>query len=310
MFFYPTLTEELKEASGISMTPYTYSYSVEENEQFLLGKGKNTVKFNDENWKVERDGIRLRRTVSFEYPEMLFGKDGVACTGAELGICITWVNRSLKMMGTILPESEYMNGAKRVYIFDYEFGPGMIQGDLELDMILYIKHAAETCPDEEEYLINEEGVTVGVLDEKHLDFGNIYMDFPIQEVNDKKQPLWWLDIGLWLDPASELFNEDNLCIYLNRAYDSCPKLGESIKNMDVLVDIITTAYMLIFRRIDELGYLSRTCNDVDLEPGSISKIMYYFLNGCDYPVDFSSMERLHKSLWLNVAEMINKGEEE
>lgn len=310
MFFYPTLTDELKDSSGYFASPYTYSYLIEENEQLLAAKGKSTVKIDDENWKIERDGLRLRRTVSFEYPEMLFGKNGIARTGAELGICIIWVNRSLTQMGTILPENEYVDESKRVVVFDYEFQPGEIQGELELDMIAYIKKSSEEVNEEETHLINDEGVTVGILDEIHLDFGSLYMDFPIQEVNNKKQPLWWLDMGSWSDPTSELFNEDNLCIYLNTAYDTCPKVGENIKNSDVLIEIISTVYMMIFRRIDELGYLSQTTNDVDLEPGSISKIMFYFWSSCKDPIDFSSIERLHKSIWMNVATMINGGDEQ
>lgn len=310
MFFYPTLTEELKDSSGYSATPYTYSYLIEGNEQLLTAKGKSTVKIDDENWKIERDGLRLRRRVFFEYPEILIGKDGIVCTGAELGICIIWINRSLTQMGTILPQNEYMDESKRVTVFDHEFLPGEIQGDLELDMVAYIKNASETVNEEEAHLINDEGVTVGILDEIRLDFGSLYMDFPIQEVNDKKQPLWWIDMGSWSDPTSELFNEDNLCIYLNTAYDSCPKVGESIKNSDVLIDIISTAYMMIFMKIKEMGYLQQTINDVDLEPGSISKIIFYFWSSCDYQVDFSSIERLHKSIWMNVAAIIKEGEEQ
>lgn len=309
MYFYPTLTDELKDVSGYSATPYTYSYLIEGTEQMLVAKGKNTVKIDDENWKIERDGLRLRRTVCFEYPEMLSGKNGIACTGADLGICIIWVNRSLTQMGTILPVSEYIDESKRVVIFDYEFQTGTIQGDLELDVILYIKSSAEFVSEEEAHLINDEGVTVGILDEIHLDFGSLYMDFPIQEINSKKQPLWWLDMGSWTDPTTELFNEDNLCIYLNTAYESCPKIGETIKNSDVLIEIIATSYMMLFRKIEDLGYLSQTTNDVDLEPGSISKIMFYFWSGCEYTIDFSSDEHLHKSIWMNVANMLNGGGE-
>ena len=310
MFFYPTLTEELKDISGYYATPYTYSYLIEENEQLLVSKGKSTVKIDDENWKIERDGLRLRRTISFEYPERLFGKDGIACTGAELGICILWINRSLTQMGTILPENEYMDESKRVVTFDYEFRAGEIQGELELDMIAYIKQSSGEVKEEEMHLINDEGVTVGILDETHLDFGSLYMDFPIQEVNDKKQPLWWLDMSSWEDPTSELFNEDSLCIYLNTSYDTCPRVGDSVKNSDVLIEIISTAYMMIFRKIEELGFLQQTICDVDLEPGSISKVMFYFYDSCDYRIDFSSVERLHKSIWMNVAIMINGGTEQ
>ena len=142
MFFYPTLTDELKESSGISSTPYSYSYSIDGIDYKLVAKGKNTVKFDDEAWKIERDGLRIRRRITIEYPDVLFGRYGVACTGAELGVCIIWVNRSLTQMGTILPANEFVSDASRIYEFDYEFGPGVLKGDLSLEMQLYIKKSA------------------------------------------------------------------------------------------------------------------------------------------------------------------------
>ena len=135
------------------------------------------------------------------------------------------------------------------------------------------------------------------------------MDFPVQEVNSKQQPLWWLELGDWIDPRIDLFNEDNLCLYLNSSYNCCPKLGDTIKNMDVLIEIITTAYTMIFQKIIDMECLAHTVNDVDLEPGSISKIMFYFWSGCDTPIDTSSPERMHKTIWPNVETMINRGSE-
>lgn len=310
MFFYPTLTDEIKDASGISSTPYAYSYRVEGIDYKLVGKGKNIVKFDDEAWKVERDGLHLRRRITIEYPDILYGPTGIACTGAELGMCIIWVNRSLTQMGTILPTNEFMSDASRVYEFDYEFAPGILKGDLSLEMQLYIKKSAENVRPEEKTLMNDEGVTVGTIDETNLDFGSIYMDFPITEVNSKKQPMWWLELSDWSEPKEDLFNEDNLCIYLNTAYESCPRMGESIKNADVLIDIITTAYVMLFRRVMDCGFLADTINDVGLEQGSISKILFYFKDSCETEIDFSSEERMHKTIWMNVADMIYGGDEQ
>ena len=312
LFFYPTLTEQMKESAGCSLSKYGFSYFLNGEYRDLKAKGKNTVKLEDswESWKIETDGLHLKREIVFEYPEVLYGKNGIACEGAEIGVCIIWTNRKLTQMGTILPEAVYNSGAVLHISFEYDFYPGEIQGDLELDTILYIKKPAENVLESEAHLMNEAGVNVGLLDIYKLDFGSIYMDFPIQEVNSKNQPLWWLDIGNWMDPRQELFNEDNLCLFLNAAYDCCPKVGEAIKNADVLIEIIATAYTMIFQKIEEMGYLSQTLNDVDLEPGSICKVMFYFWSGCSVSVDTSSVERMHKSIWMNVAEMITGGNEE
>ncbi len=310
MFFYPTLNDELIEASGFSSTPYAYSYSVEGIDYKLVGKGKNVVKFDDEAWKVERDGLRIRRRIVFEYPDVLFGRNGIACKDAELGACIIWVNRSLTQMGTILPTNEYFSESSKVYEFDYEFEPGLLKGDLNLEMQLYIKRSALSVPTEEMSLMNDEGVTVGILDEVSLDFGSMYMEFPITEINNKKQPMWWLELSDWSEPKEDLFNEENISIYLNTAYELCPKMGDAIKNSDVLIDIITTTYTMLFNRVKECGCLADTINDVGLEQGSISKMLFYFKDSCNYDIDFSSEERMHRTIWMNVADMINGGDEQ
>ena len=310
MYLYPTLTDDMKDEAGLAASTYVYSYSIDGVDYRLIGKGKNVVRFDDEAWKVERDGLRVRRRVVFESPAVLYGSDGIACTDAEIGLCIIWVNRSLTQMGTILPAVEYMDDAKKVYEFDYEFLPGTLKGDLSMEMQLYIKKPATLIPPEEKALMNDEGVTVGLIDETHLDFGSMYMEFPITEVHNKKQPMWWLDLSDWSEPKQDLFADDNLCIYLNTAYESCPKLGETIKNADVLIDIITTSYTMLFKRIMDCGYLADTINDVDLETGSISKVLFYFKDSCKIDIDFSSEERMHKTIWMNVADMIYGGDEQ
>lgn len=311
LFFYPTLTKELLERAGFLVSSFDFSYFYDEEYRGLRQKGKSAVKLEDswESWKIESDGLRLKREITVEYPEILYGEMGIACNGAVLGICIIWTNKTLTQMGTILSASELNSGATCHIVFEHDFNPGEIQGDLELQTVLYIKKPAKEIQPDEELLMNDSGVIVGVLDVCKLDFGSIYMDFPIQEVNSKQQPLWWLEIGDWVDPRQDLFNEDNLCLYLNSAYDCSPKVGESIKNEDVLIEIITTAYTMIFQKIMDMECLSQTVNDVDLEPGSISKIMFYFWSGCDTSIDTSSVERMHKTMWPNVAAMINGGNE-
>ena len=295
MYFYPTLTDDLKDAAGISLQPYEYCYCVEGVEYKLTGKGQNVIKFDDEAWKVERDGLRIRRMVVCEYPNALYGGSGIACAGAELGICLTWVNKSLTQMGTILPSKEYMREASKIIEFDYEFAPGLLKGDLGLTMYLYIRKPAENVLPDESSLMNDEGVSVGILDEVHLDFGSMYINndinklkLNIAEINDKKQPMWWLELSDWSEPKEDLFNEENICIYLNTAYDSCPKMGEPIKNADVLIDIITTVYVMLFGKIKDCGCLSDTVNDVNLESGSISKMMFFFKSSCETDIDFST----------------------
>lgn len=294
--------------AGCTAGEYEFSYPLEGNYHRLQPKGKGTIKLEDdlETWKVENDGLRVLRKIAIEYPDAFKGPEGIACADAELGTCIIWSNRTLTQMGYIMPESNIRLGTTEIYNFSHLFPAGDIKGDLTLDTVVYIKRAAVQVRDNERHLMNEAGVSVGTIDTVNLSFDSIYMDFPIKDVNDSNQPLWWLEMKDWEDPRSDPFDEDHICLYLNSAYSYCPKVGDTIKNVDLLVEIITTAYLMIFNKIEEKGCLNATMNDSDLEPGSISKIMYYFYDSCDPKIRYESIEAMQKTIHQNI-EFILKG---
>lgn len=306
LFFYPTVTNAMLEDAGCDCSKYEFSYCLEGVYHTLKAKGKNTIKLDDklETWKIKEDGLRIIRQVTIGYPEILKGKDGIACKDAEVGICIIWTNRTLTQMGYIMPESFVKDGKKEIYNFKHIFPSGEIDGDLTLDTVIYIKKAALSVEADEKHLINEAGVTVGAIDSISLNFDNVYMDFPIRDVKDAAQPLWWLELNDWEDPRSDYFNEDHVCLYLNSAYNYCPKVGDTIKNIELLIEIISSAYLMIIRKIEEAGYLNETLNDIELELGSISKVMYYFYASCEIPLRYDSIDSLQKTIHQNIENML------
>lgn len=310
-FFYPTINEKMLEEAGCYCSNYEFSYFIEGSYHSLKAKGKNIVRLEDslESWKIESDGMRIVRQVTVEYPNIFKGGEGIACKDAEIGICIIWNNRALTQMGYIMPETVVRNGNAYIYNFRHDFPAGEIKGDLTLETVVYIKQAAEIVEETEKHLINEAGVTVGDIDIVSLNFENVYMDFPIKDINDKDQSLWWLELKQWEDPRRDAFDEDYVCLYLNSHYDYCPKVGDTIKNVDLLIEIISTAYLMIIQKIDEMGYLNDTLNDVSLEPGSISKIIYYFYSSCSVPLKYEAIDSLQKTIHQNIEAMLKGGDE-
>ena len=86
-------------------------------------------------------------------------------------------------------------------------------------------------------------------------------------------------------------------------------MGDTIKNVDLLIEIISTAYLMIIQKIDEMGYLNDTLNDVSLEPGSISKIIYYFYSSCSVPLKYEAIDSLQKTIHQNIEAMLKGGDE-
>ena len=314
---YPTLTQDMLQNSGYASEKYVYTYSYQGQIYGLRQKGTATVKLTDplELWKIEEEGLIIDKTVRIAYPHLLKGPDGVACQNAELGLCIIWTNKALTQTGHILPETDITTPLGRTCKFRYEFPSGTISGDLELLLIMYIKKSAVDVLPDEGALINEEGVTVGEIERTVLDFNSIYMEFPIEEYKSDKEPLWWVEFSEWEDPkTTDTFTKENICLYLNPYYDDCPapsmdSSGGSIKNMDLLIDILAQTYLLIFDRLSE-DDLRATKQNIGLSNNSICSILHQFIESCNsVDLDWGSPERLLKTLQTNIRGMLSRGDE-
>lgn len=318
--FYPMLTGEMIEASGLSVSSYAFSYEYGDSAFELLQQGKNTIKLSDplEIWKVESEGLILEKTVSIAYPELLKGANGVACKDSELGLCIVWTNRKLTRTGIITPESDADTPNGRKIVFEYRFDKRSISGDLELKLILYIKKQAAIVYPGEESLMNEVGVTVGEIETIALDFSSLYMEFPIEEVKSDKDPLWWVDIGEWEDPKeTDLFSRESFCLYLNTYYSACPlpslsAENNTIRNVDLLIDILAQTYLLLFLHLTE-DQRHATVHDLNLTPNSVCSVLHQFIESCTCELHLELIEtqpqKVLKNLQINLREILLKGDE-
>ena len=136
------------------------------------------------------------------------------------------------------------------------------------------------------------------------------MYFPIKEVKDPNMPLWWLELNQWDDTTQDTYNEENECLYLNSHYSFCPKVGDTIKNVDILVEIVSTAYLMIIKKIEEMGYLVPTLDGNNLEVGSISQAMYYFYTSSDPALKPESLDLLQTTIRINILRMLKGGQSE
>lgn len=301
--FYPCLTEDLIEKTGCSTEGFLFSYYSNGVEYPLTLKGKNVAKLTDplDMWKLQEDGITIKNKVFIPYPDFLYGPEGVACKDAEIGTCIIWTNNRLTQTGHILPISDFSSVTGRICSFEHTFEPGEIDGDLELSLCMYIKKAATSVEDGEEILMNEEGVSIGEINSIVVNFDNVYMEFPVEEYSSSKEPLWWIEFSQWEDPKTiEKFTKDNICLYLNPYYSACPMTDGTIKNMDMLIDILATAYLMMFERLSE-DDLTATRQNIGLEANSICSILYQFISECNATdLRFESSELLLKTLQINL----------
>ena len=108
----------------------------------------------------------------------------------------------------------------------------------------------------------------------------------------------------------DIFDRENLCLYLNPYYSDCPMVADQIKNLDLLIDIMATTYLLIFEKIAENpDDLKATKQNIGLENNSICSIMHQFIESCTVPLLFESQELLLKSLQTNIRIMLREDDE-
>lgn len=309
--FYPTLTDKMRDQASINVKPFVLSYKNEGVYFPLTMKGKGRIRVEDPRqiWKAETHGLRVCFSVTIERSDYLYGPKGIICKDAEYGLCLTWKNNALSQMGYIMPKQRGSDSLER-YDFDHLFKPGEIKGDLTFELIIYVKSAAEIIRKGEEALMNEEGVVIGDLGVTELTFSDDSMAFPIMEVENSTRPLWWLELSDWSDPKTDSFDMNHVCLYINTARPGYQSSGLSTFDGGMLVEIVTTCYLMLFQEVESRGCLNEVLQGgTDVEAGSIGRVLFYFAKGCDPKLRTESPVAMHDSIHANVEKLL-KGDEQ
>ena len=298
--FYPTLTEDMITDAGIISGEYIFDFKLQDRYELLQSSGKGKIRLEQPggDWRIERDGLRIRKTVRIETPELLFGKQGVAPHSSKLGMYIIWNNAGLTQMGVIKPT---VDGTRTCFTFCYEFLPGEISGSLELKLNLYIDEPAKTLQPGEQDLMNETGVSLGQIEVIRLNL--------TREITDPSLPLWWLELKDWEDPTQDSFDRNHVQLYINTAHKASKVLLDDKKGIDILVEIVSTAYLLIISKINEHEFLQKTIDNVDIAPGSIASFVYKFYLDCDPKFNANqSAEEMQKVIHDNIDKLLRSKE--
>lgn len=303
LFLYPKLTDELLDSCGCECYPYIFSYEyngdIFELKQSIQSK-KITLADPNEIWKIDKDGLSLTKKVFIKDQSLLYGKHGIAPSGSRVGVCVIWTNKKLSQTG-VLRAREVMNNSDGLMFSIYgKFPAGTVSGDIELSVSMYIAKKSHSIKPGEEHLINEQGVSIGIIESLIVDIENIHMEFPIAEISDAAEPIWWMDFSGWTDSRVDLFTKESLCLYLNRAYATVWDVNIRPENENTLIEIIASAYYLIFDKIEKDGDLEDVKNNIDLDENSIGSVMHQFILNCVYELQYRTAEGLMSSINQNI----------
>ena len=283
LYFYPTLNEVNAKDFGIDIGELVFSYNDIALKTDESGVLRNPV---EKTWLVQNNGMTMRTSIRLKTPEKLYGKDGVACSGAKIGFYAIWSNPSTMQSDSRLLES--IDGVN--FELSQYFAPEMVKGTLNVAIHAFVESPAEIVSTEESFLMNDRGVSIGVIASKSVLLNDDHLSFPIIKVKDDNKPLWWVTLD-WEDPKVERF-DNCVTVFLNKKFKTYPKSG---KDAEFLCTILASVYFLIIKklRINDDEIMRSIFNGSDeFEEFSVCDVMSHFCGMLQY-LDFDGMKKLN-----------------
>lgn len=207
-------------------------------------------------WSADKFNLRLKRTVALKNFKKLFGADGIACKNATLGVSVIWTSPDSRQRGSkpimeIHAPAE-MSSETQDHSFlegelEIEFPRARLRGEIDFSIVLYISKAG-TPAEDENHLANEEGFVLGEFDSFILKIDGNGSLFPVFEVYEQDQPLWYVRCD-WTDPVSDLFSE-TVSININKAHKNYKYIDRTQKTFcsQLLVEVMSSALCCIIEK--------------------------------------------------------------
>lgn len=280
LYFYPTLNESNANSFGIEVDEFTFSYNEVSLKPDETGVLRNPT---EKTWLVQNNGMIMRTAVRLKKPEALYGKSGVVCTDAQIGFYAVWSNPGTMQSGS--RKFETVDGIN--FELSHYFAPETIKGTLTVTIHAFVEKSAEIVPEEETFLMNDTGVSIGVVAVKNVLLNDDHLSFPIVKVKEDDRPLWWVTLD-WEDPTTERF-DNCVTVFLNKKFKTYPKTG---KDAEFLCTIIASVYFLIIKKLrskdDEIMRSIFEGSD-EFEEFSVCSVMSHFCGMLQY-LTFNSLK--------------------
>ena len=298
---FPVMNESLKTKAGIQVMPLKFYY-IDDDEEVQLNaeesdSGSFVYSIFKENAAYSHDEYNfcLERKYMIRSHKCLFGKDGIACANAELGIAAIWTSSESRQRGVIKGGSFTKANSTVNTEIKHEFKTAQLRGRVDFSVVIYIKDPGRAFGDER-HLANESGYVLGEIDRFSVVLDGTGSEFPIYEISEPSQPLWYISCD-WEDPTVDRFSE-TVSIFINNAHKNYKYIDSGHKKLydeQLIIEIMASAIGIIIAKLKENKiFWEQTISDDNLRPGSVSQAVNYFINTHEW--DVSSPESLSLSI--------------
>lgn len=295
ILLFPSLNDEIISRIRFQKQRFHFFYTDKNDEEFELidepieaMSSINAIKDENGVWTQDDNNLCFRRKYLLRTFQCLFGENGIACSDALLGLAIQWTSPDSRQRGLVPIGTFGISDQILEVEAEKKFNKAQLRGEVNFSTILYIAKAGH--PEENEtHLANTEGYVLGELDSYTIKLDGSSSSFPIYEVSEPGQPLWYLKCD-WYDPTADAM-ADCVSINFNTAHKNYSFLDREDKNFDsqLLSEIMASAITLLIEKVRlEQGYWEQIMQGDSLENGSVGQAIYYFMETLEW--DLSSPE--------------------
>lgn len=301
ILLFPFLNEELQKKIRFQKSSFNFYYKNKKNEEHELNgepveaqSSIYCIKDEEGIWTQDDYNFCFRRHYCLRTFQCLFGAAGIACKSARLGLAIVWTSTDSKQRGVIPVSTFGYSDVIMEKVAEKEFEVAQLRGEVVFSTILYIADAG--TPDFDElHLANTKGYVLGKLEDYTIKLDGNGSIFPVFEVSEPGQPLWYVRCD-WIDPTADLF-ADCISINFNTAHKNYRYINKNEKVFDpqLLSEIMASAISIIVEKVRfQSAYWDQIMENDSLEQGSVGQALYYFMETLEW--DLSTPESVSLSV--------------
>lgn len=307
---YRKLNNEYIEKAKVRFEQLKLSYLTNDEEEIkeieISDETLNSYNINefDSMWSPYDNNLKLEQKLVIDYPNVLFGKDGITCENNVIGLAVHIYSKTSGFQKTVEIASFKKQEERLEINFDYNFEASTIRGVVNLDFFFYLKEVNETLP----YMANNKGMTLSYEDLNPIELvvDGIGSSFPISEFEDKEGPLWKIEKN-WISPDEDMLDASNISIAFNIKHPLFAEIKKETRriNSSYMNHIIVQAMAMIIQEVIIIEEYSIE-EEEDLIPGTILSAVSYWVK--TFNIDVSDIFSIQNSLMKNI-ENLNMEEE-
>lgn len=298
---FPILNNTLKEKIGMNFYKRQFTYIINNEKRKLnltpINEYENICYLDDEygTWKPSIHDLDLEGKIEIKDKNALFEEiNGIAEKTSTLGLAIMWYSKKSKQSKSeYLADIRYEEQKQNLKCeFKIHFPKGLLASELKFKVIIYLKNSKNKSS----IYAQNSGTILGEFDEHYVMLEGNGSKFPIQIVEDEEMPLW--DVSFYYnDIYEDLFDEDHVCLYLNKAHKDYKYIEMTEKNLlsPLMREILANFFLLFIQDVKDKGInIEEICNQECLGEQTLAQAVKYWVKALK--IDYSTTMNLSKSI--------------